>query len=555
MSMLADVMKMAQKAASNAAAIEASSNKPDTVQKENRAAWRKLMESAVKEGNKQQIAALSKNAPAGADPSMYLSIVGMRTPLQQAQSSFDSLLAQQLSQLAGGEAPTAPTTQTQVPTTAPSPSEAQPTPVEPVPTEPVTPAPEPDPTIFTKDFLLRSALKKLSGIDVGAHYFEAPAWFESYGKRVKSGVPVSQAVSETAIEFGFIPDGASALEGLSEQEQQVIFEREFSASLNDPTLDAVIRKIAPKGANIQKLKAGYILDALSQQSRYIPEHYQPLLDRFRGLDDPAFVSDDLKTWIYQTSGKMPSEITPDDIAKARKDLQNDAIVQAARKAAATVTARTQAERDLEAGKPISAEDRAKYGVGREFPTYASLADAGKRFPSENERKIYSEFYTMRTKMESLRELLFGTKENPEAGIFTGIGDDLGSRTAAKGTLISSRVRGSLRGQNLEIYNDLLATFARGLIKIAGETGSRLTDVDIRQIMRGTPDSGEGLLGVPDSEAVARRKFDHFMVDMGQRMEHMLKTLVIEPVGQPEEATRDDADAAAEKLIQQYMKQE
>ena len=73
-----------------------------------------------------------------------------------------------------------------------------------------------------------------------------------------------------------------------------------------------------------------MLESFSSQCRYIPENYQVYLDRFRGLEDTTFVSDDLKTWAHQLTGKMPSELTPDDVVAARKAMQNNAIIQAAR---------------------------------------------------------------------------------------------------------------------------------------------------------------------------------------------------------------------------------
>lgn len=475
----------------------------DRLGKENRAALRKLFENA---GPKERQALLPEMEKAGIETGPYRAMEGIVTPEEQT----DQLMSQEFLRILTGQVPSQPAT-SQTPA-APATTQTPSTPATAEPTQPQV-----RPEIFSRDFLTRAAIKKYSGIDVGAHYFDAPQWFEHYGQLVQSGTPVEQAVSDTAVKFGFIPDGASNLEGLSDTDRSVLFEREFSQALSDPTLDSIIREIVPKGTNLEKAKAGLILDAFAQQGRYISEHYQPFLDRFRGLEDPAFVGDDKLTWIYQNKGKMLAEITPSDVADADKALRDQDIVDATRRAYNETDARLNAEFDNEIKKPVSGEDKAKYGVTSKFPTYTELADAGYRFPSAAEQDLYSNYYSIRAQMLDMEEALFGSKADPASGIFTGVGTNLGNRISAKAALQYDRVKGTLRGQNLSYYEGVLASMARTLLKMANSGSSeRPTDIDIRQIMRSAPD----VSGVPDSEDVARRKYDRYLMLLGKQLERL-----------------------------------
>ena len=90
MSMLQQMMSMAQ---SGAARGGSKSSADDVVGKENRAAYRRMIENAVKPDSgysQEQIAALTKNAPEGVDPSLYTTIAGMKSPAQIEQQNFDS---------------------------------------------------------------------------------------------------------------------------------------------------------------------------------------------------------------------------------------------------------------------------------------------------------------------------------------------------------------------------------------------------------------------------------------------------------------------------------
>lgn len=536
MSMLQSLMANAQNAASSHRSGGAT--KEDPIKKEERAAYRRMLENAVKPDSgysQEQIAGLTKNAPAGVDPTIYTTIAGMKSPAQIEQQNFDSRISSQFAQLMNGGKPVQQATPAPAtPTFTPSGSIQVPARTTPTPTQSSPPS-----NVFTDDFVVRAALKKFSGIDVGGHYLEGPKWFESYGNRVNSGTPASQAMAETAIEYGFVPSGASNLKELSEPERKVIFERELSTALNDPTLDAIVQKIIPKGANVKKAKLGMVLSAFTENNLYIPDHYQPFLDRYRGLEDPEFVDDATKTYIYQNTGKMPSEINPSDISKARIAMQNDALIQTQKEAYHRKKGTTQAEHDLEMSKPVSAEDRSKYGIGSGIKTYQQLADEGKRFPADADRKMYQELYTARERLLSMKQLLFGTEKDPSTGIFSGVGPSATARAAAKAKLMWEKVNGTQRGRNAEEYDDYMAYFARSLIKIAGESGSRLSDQDIQGIIASMADTGKGLTGVPDSENLAKSKFERAATDMARLMKLLEDTTTIMPTGQPTAAPTEE----------------
>lgn len=527
----------------------------DRLAKENRTALRKLFAGA---GPKEREALLPVMQKSGIDVEPYKIMEGIVTPEEQAQN----VMSQEIMRLFTGQpaTPTAPTPQGQ-PAPAPTKSTEQP----PITAEP-SQAPSAGPQIFSRDLLTRSAVKKLTGIDVGAHYFEAPSWFEHYGELVQSGIPVEQAVSETAIKFGFIPDGASNLEGLSEIDRNVIFEREFASAFSDETLDATIRRLAPTGTNIDKMKAGLILNTFAEQGRYVPEHYQPLLDRFRNLQNPDFISDKLKTHIYQTTGKSPSDVTPEDVAKAQEELDNKAILDSARKIASDVITRLKAERMIEPEKPVSAEDAAKEGVDvKKFPTYYDIAEAGKRFPTQDERKVYEQMLGAREKLLDLLPLMFGIQFDPlnlepaknkqggfigdaNNGIFIGIKPGWWGKAKGRLSIVRERFLGSQRGQNAEIYEKIMSDIARTLLVISKDM--RFSDVDVIQMMKTQGELGTGILDLPDSAPVAYELVKRFLKFNANYLNRMLERTTMEPpVSMPQQET--DADDEANNLINQY----
>lgn len=226
--------------------------------------------------------------------------------------------------------------------------------------------------------------------------------------------------------------------------------------------------------------------------------------------------------MLQKMGIDPAAATPEDIGRAMQESMRMRVQEAGETKAAQIGA----EYAMEASKPISAENRAKYGIGAEIPTYTDLANQGFRFPTEADRKIYATLAPLRQEFQDFEDMLLG-----EDGVFTGIGDNLVQRKSAQASLAYAKAKGTRRGQNLELYQDWLASLARRLLALAGESGGRFTDVDVQQIMRSAPDPG-GMINAVDSEKLARRKLDKFLVEIGRRLHDIHSTTAIKPMGQP-----------------------
>lgn len=517
MSMLQSLMANAQNAASS---HRSGSTKEDPTKKEERAAYRRMLENAVKPDSgytQEQIAGLTRNAPAGVDPTIYTTIAGMQSPAQIAKQKANADIYNQFAQIMNGGKPTQrPMSAPSEPTFTPSGAIQVKPQTQTEPTQPNVPA-----NIFTKDFVVRKVLKDLSGIDVGGHYLDSPQWFESYGKRINSGMPASQAMTQTAVEHGFVPSGASNLKELSDTERKVIFEREFATALSDPILDAIVKKIIPKGVNLQKAKAGLVLNAFSEQGLYIPDHYQPFLDRFRGLEDPEFVSDDLKTQIYRITGKLPSEIEPSDIANAQRMIEDRNLFNRIRGVTEEQRATAKVENELQQYKVVTAEDMAKQGINAaKYPTYASIADSGKRFPSEKERITYSTVRDSIVELTKLKDTLFGKN-----GVFTGMGNTLGGRLSRQAELRTGVVTGNKRWINMREYEAARGRIVSKLARLSGEVGV-LNEGDIQRQVSALPDTG-AILALPDPEELAFRKYFHYIEAAEERLNSLLKTTTIQ----------------------------
>jgi hypothetical protein len=498
----------------------------------NQAVIKSIMDKALAEGNVERLEALAPQAKAaGYDPNIWLTAAGLQTPEQQTQQSFDRILSDFTQGLLSGK-----TTQTQpISPTEPSPDgTTQP----PLPADPETRQTREN--IYDSDFLLRAALKKFSGIDVGENYLHNESWYNDFGKLREAGVPVSTAVNRLAAEYGFIPTGASNLKDLSKEERQVIFNKEFYNNMANPDIETALAQQFPNSVDRStnlvdpKVKAGMILFNQARNGAIIPDNFKPFLERFIGLGTPEdIIGPDESQYIYRIFGKHPADASPDEVSAAKKAVDNERIIQAARNAAATETSRTQAQYDMESSKPISAPDRAKYGIGAQTRTYEDLANSGKRFPTEADRKIYTSYSTIKNKMTSMETMLFGQggwNKPSKNGIFSGIENRWDQRKLAQAGLMEDVYKGNERGQNLQIYNDNLAAFARDLLILSHETG-RFTDKDVAQLIRKAPDPG-GLFGAPDSQEVAKRKYESFIVDLNRSLIEIEQTTVISPTGQP-----------------------
>ncbi len=514
----------------------------------NAAATRSLLANMVKPGSgysPEQIAAVIGQAPPSVDTSVYATIMGMPTPKQKAKREFDNRVYGDFLAILNGEQPASQQATAPAPASAPpaapleAPQAIQP---EPAPAKPsVLPS-----NIITKDFIVRKVLKEFGNFDVGAHYLEAPAWFAEHFELTQSGVLDSVATRQLAAESGFIPDGASELVSTPE-DKRVLFELELTANLRNPIIHELWKQTAPEEYwDNQKQKTGWLLDQVAAiGQRYIPEHYQPFLDRFRGLEDPEFVDDETKTWIYKTTKKYPSEIEPSDVAKAQEDMHLNHIIETAQLAAARATGQTKALWEIEKSRPLSGEIRTKYGIGSEYSTFQDLADAGLRFPTEAENKEYRDLtdlvVIMEGKLKPLIDKIFTSQDN------------YGSRTAHGGRIQAAMALGEDLGITAQQYSRQLAIFSKKMLSMV-ERGGRFTDQDYQKMLESLPKVN---FAMPDGKILAGRLIEDARIMLGQKLE-LYKGLIVKPIGQPTAPTApsasSEADAAAQSLIDEYTKE-
>jgi hypothetical protein len=547
MSLLGQVMQ------ASAAANRGMQNKSGDVEarqidKENRDNWRKVAQGYADRGELDKLAIILKSAPQGVDTSMYQNQIDN----PGIQSQVKGALGKMMMNMFGGQPslaqPTQPDQPNAIPTEPPNPAPDQSTPPV-APTQP--PPPQSTPPLaaqsplsqgMQRDLAFRAAMKEYAGIDVGAHYLDSPQWFARHDELMKSNPSMTpkQATIQTAHEFGFIPDGASNLD-FAKEEKDALFEREFSSIINEPIFDATIKRLAPPGADVRKFKAGFALDYLAGQGRYIPDHYQPILDRFRGLEDPKFISPETQQYIYQTTGKLLADMNSEDVAKANAALRDIAILDAGRKAYTETTNRTRAQFAVESERPIKGEDLVKQGINPTIhPTYTELASKGIRFATDDERKVYEQMLDARSKLFQNMSLMFGLQFDPATllpigkvdpktgvqtdskgnvignsndGIFTSIKPGWIGRASGKLSLMTEQARGTKRGNNAEQYEKLMADIARTLLII--DKDSRFSDQDVKQMRQVTGDLGVGLFNLPDSGVNAMSLIKRF-IDLNDR---------------------------------------
>ncbi len=333
-----------------------------------------------------------------------------------------------------------------------------------------------------------------------------------------------------------IPDGASNLEGISDADRSALFEQEFSRALSDPALDAAVRKYAPEGTNIDKAKAGLILNEYAKGGRHIDPRFQPLLDRFRGLEDPGFVSDELKTWVMQNTG-IPLEMhddIPGAITEARESKAAFEERQAYREAGARTRGQTEEQYRQEIAKPISAEDRAKHGIGTKFSTYQEVADEGYRFPTESDRKDYADIadllYIFDNVLEPLVTKVFTSK------------DDIMSRARHGIKIRKGIVMGNDLGLTAKEYDRMLPIVSKKMLSMV-ERGGRFTDQDYQKILEALADIN---IVIPDGKEMAMRLLENARSLLGHKLE-FFKSVMIKPMGQP----TSEIDAEVQALITEF----
>lgn len=485
--------------------------------KEHRDAYRGLIENALKENNPNQIAALLRSAPEGVDTSMYANIAGMQTPEDARKAQMVNASLDWLSGIISPTQP-APAKPPAVQPNAPYITES--TMAQPEAKQSNTiPVPKDPGMIRWDNVRYRTALKSLTGQDPGEHAAHTPNWFKQYDEYIDAGMLPGDALRETTAIFGFVPDGASTL-GLSPEETDVHATAEIMRLMNSSDVIDFVDSTAPEGANKKALQMGVALSLQAQAGRPIPERYQAVLDRFIGLSSKEFLNDEMRTNIYRLTGKSNSyDIDQGDIAYVNEQIKKENLIMLVQETIAKTRAQTETEFELEPDKPIPGKERAEQGIPPEVKTYTQLTEEGKRFSEPWERKLYNELYAIKRDFDEMNVALFGTKDNPEWGIFHDVGDSMPARAAAIGAILKDSYLGNERGQAYQYYTDKLATYARKLLVIAGESGGRFTEADVRQILKGAASAG-GLLSLPDSRSVAERKHNAFIESLEYRMRDM-----------------------------------
>ena len=250
----------------------------DPREKENRAAYRKLLENALTQGNTAQIEALSPEAvAAGVDISPYRVAAGKPARSQKIDQAIERTFAEKLGLVEpGARNPLTDVGSPALDLQGAEPIEQQATP------EALKQHLE---ALFTPEYT-RQLLSKRAGLEVGPHYGEDGEWFQRLQemRNQNPGVPMSQLVNNLIMQTGFAPDAASELKDLTPEQSDALAENVFGRYFHDPVVDAAVKKAFPK-ANQDLAKAGLILNQMRNENRKIPTRYQPILDRYDGLAD------------------------------------------------------------------------------------------------------------------------------------------------------------------------------------------------------------------------------------------------------------------------------
>jgi hypothetical protein len=448
-----------------------------------------FMKNAVETGNQDQLIELSKGyRDVGGDPAPFLNAARQRTPEQKLTDTFNQILAEKMG-LAEPKTKS-PFDSTEIAVNQGAGAQLSPT---------QTPARQALDSLFTPEFAARVTAYKSSKIDIGEHTpNQRLEWFNSLSKMQQANPELSmdELFNANLTKFGWSPEEATHLKDLPEYRREAISESTFAKYFNDPEIQDLFKKSFPK-ADADKALAGFVLNAMRRQQTPIPKRLQPFLDQFDNLHD---------------------------------DMVEYRLAEEAEKTKRTTKARLAGEFEMEPVKPISAEDRAKYGIDSSIPTYESLADKGFRFPSEADRKSYQEFSAARETIKSLKPMI--------DAIFKGIGDDVVSRKASQFSMIADVARGTERGKQIELYKDSLSAIARQLVRAAGESGGRYTDKDVAQVMQAAPDLG-GFAGPPDSEALANMKFERWITSLNKMLAPVVEGVVIKPTKQSAQPKAQD----------------
>jgi len=191
-----------------------------------------------------------------------------------------------------------------------------------------------------------------------------------------------------------------------------------------------------------------------------------------------------------------------DIQDARDTIQDEKVETSARESFGDTLAKARAD----ALKPISGEDRAKWGLPPNITTYADIADSGLRVLSESDKKALNDAIGVKLSVRRLRSYLsiFPKDTTPQA------------RIAAKKQLIweaSTRPKNlppdrldPITGEPLwRVYLRYQRTRENTAImfrRLAGENSSRFSDKDMEVALKQMPKSGLMYGNLLDDRATA-----------------------------------------------------
>ena len=237
-------------------------------------AYTKLLDSALKEGNKERILTLQDGARrAGVPIAPYLEAMGDESPEQQISNFTNQLILENL----GLAEPADPSPFGDSDVAYDVPESAQ------QPKRPTGPAAQKLEEMFTPEFVARAVAKKQAGIDIGEHSLTDKSWFEDFAQMPDS-MTATERKEVLASKWGYIPAQAAQLKDLSLDERKSITEGLIVRHMQDEALSKTINQYFPK-ADHDKTKMGFILNKLAQDGYPIPDRHKTFLDRFTGLHD------------------------------------------------------------------------------------------------------------------------------------------------------------------------------------------------------------------------------------------------------------------------------
>lgn len=305
MTLLSSVLGAASSAQSSAAGAIPRKTSPaapreDPREKENRAAYRKILEQAAATGDLETIRQLEPKAvKAGVDTSPFMTQAQNPSVGTQIQRGIDQSLASVLGLQVPGQ-PSAggdnlgsdarynvETGQRQHPLLGPenvgSVDMAEATPPEQAPQSGELQKRLGE--LFTPEYTKRLLASK-AGVDIGEHYGEEGQWFQQYGelRKANPNAPASKLIEMMVTKTGWAPDAVAHLKDLSPEERAIETDKVFSKLYQDPQIDSVIKKLYPNG-DPEKTKAGFILDGMVQNGHMVTDTYRPFFERFLGLTD------------------------------------------------------------------------------------------------------------------------------------------------------------------------------------------------------------------------------------------------------------------------------